>query len=210
MSEETGPAPQVYSISLRLQRTVVEEAYVLVPVRGDVMIPRPGGRGELDADKLVARGIELANRPEVAWLRESGVVQPHPIQQAAPEGYPQTHDWGPRFSRVAPSVWVSDHKRALAFYVDVLGFALDNIDDPPVRAVVTQRAAALHLDLRRERAGTSSVHVIVEGLDEVRERLRGAGLTPGQEPTVQPWGLREMVVTDPDGNVLELAEPVKR
>jgi catechol 2,3-dioxygenase-like lactoylglutathione lyase family enzyme len=114
------------------------------------------------------------------------------------------------FSRGAPSIFVADLDRALRFYRDVLGFALECVDEPPVRAVVTNGSAVLHLDRRPEKAGSSVTHMMVDNLDEVCGRLaRGhAGLI--QPPTVQPWGLRDIAVADPDGNVLELAEPVRK
>jgi uncharacterized glyoxalase superfamily protein PhnB len=115
----------------------------------------------------------------------------------------------PTYSRVAPSVFVSDHKRALDFYVNVLGFTLDNIDDPPFRAVVTQRAAVLHLDLVPGKAGSGSIHMLVDDLDLVFTRVQSAGAKVLQPPTSQPWGLRELTVADPDGNVLEIATPVR-
>ena len=116
----------------------------------------------------------------------------------------------PQFRRVAPSVYVSDLDRALRFYRDGLGFALEHIDDPPARAVVTQPAAVLHLDLNPAKAGTSTVHMLTDDLDGVCERLKNAGVPLQQPPTVQPWGLRDIAVADPDGNVFELAEPVRK
>lgn len=114
----------------------------------------------------------------------------------------------PNFRRVAPSIHVADLDRAVAFYRDALGFRLECVDEPPVRAVVTQGDAVLHLDRSSDRAGTSRTHLLTDDLDGVHDRLRQAGATVLQPPTVQPWGLRELVVADPDGNVFELAQPV--
>ena len=116
----------------------------------------------------------------------------------------------PKFSRVAPSVYITDLNRVIAFYRDGLGFAVDNIDDPPRRAVVTQSSAVLHLDVNTVKAGTSRIHMIVEDLDGVCQQLSRAGVALLQPPTVQPWGLRDIWVADPDGNVFELAEPVRK
>ena len=115
----------------------------------------------------------------------------------------------PNFSRVAPSVYISQVDRAIAFYRDGLGFSVDNIDDPPRRAVVTQNSAVLHLDVNIAKAGSCRVHMIVDNLDGVCEQLSRAGVTLLQPPTIQVWGLRDIWVADPDGNVFELAEPVR-
>ena len=42
------------------------------------------------------------------------------------------------FSRVAPSIYVSDLDNAVKFYHEVLGFNFDSIDDPPLRVVMTE------------------------------------------------------------------------
>jgi len=114
------------------------------------------------------------------------------------------------FSRVAPSIYIADIDRALRFYRDVLGFSLECIDEPPMRAVVTQGSAILHFDLQPAKADSSRTHIMVDDLDGVCERLRRAGTDLIQQPTIQEWGLRDIAVADPDGNVFELAEPVRK
>jgi uncharacterized glyoxalase superfamily protein PhnB len=49
---------------------------------------------------------------------------------------------------------------------------------------------------------------MVDDLDAVYERLTQAGATIRQGPKVQPWGLRDMIIADPDNNSFEIAEPV--
>ena len=114
------------------------------------------------------------------------------------------------YSRVAPSIYVADLERAIGFYRDALGFTVECVDDPPLRAVVVDGPAVLHLDLRADRAGTSSTHLIVGDLSAVCDRLARHGVGLRQPPTDQPWGLREAVVADPDGNTFELAQPLPR
>ncbi|MFI6088439.1 hypothetical protein [Streptomyces sp. NPDC051218] len=71
-----------YSISVRLQRTTVEEAYVSVPVSDAVMQDERAEDGSyrLDTEKFVAAAIELGGG--AAWLPEHQQVALHPIQQA--------------------------------------------------------------------------------------------------------------------------------
>ncbi|MFC9817347.1 hypothetical protein ACFVJM_35445 [Streptomyces virginiae] len=73
-----------YSISVRLQRTTVEEAYVSVPVTDAVMQREPADDGSwsyrLDTDKLFAAAVELGN--EADWLSEGQQTVVHPIQKA--------------------------------------------------------------------------------------------------------------------------------
>ena len=74
-----------YSISFRLQRTVIEEVHVSVPVTDDVVKQRPDGSYGLDVDKLVAEAIRLGRETELAWRREGEPeVTQHPIQTPPP------------------------------------------------------------------------------------------------------------------------------
>jgi catechol 2,3-dioxygenase-like lactoylglutathione lyase family enzyme len=116
----------------------------------------------------------------------------------------------PQYSRVAPSIYISDLDRALRFYRDVLGFRLECIDEPPRRAVVTQASAVLHLDINAAKAGSSRTHMMVDDLDDVCDRIERAAIVLLQQPTIQDWGLRDIAVADPDGNVFELAEPIRK
>ena len=113
------------------------------------------------------------------------------------------------FGRVAPTIPVTDIHRALAFYRDALGFVVAITNGDPVSfAVVKQGGAQLHLMVQPDKAGSSHAHILVDDLDAVYQRLLRAGATVRQAPTVQEWGLRDIVIADPDGNTFEIAEPV--
>jgi catechol 2,3-dioxygenase-like lactoylglutathione lyase family enzyme len=100
-------------------------------------------------------------------------------------------------------------ERALRFYRDVLGFTVAFTNgDPPSFAVIKQGAAELHLAAGNSNAGSAHAHLLVDDLDAVHQRLVQAGVTIRQPPKIQPWGLRDIVVADPDGNSFEVAEPV--
>jgi len=43
-----------------------------------------------------------------------------------------------------------------------------------------------------------------EDVDKEFDRLVKAGATPVKEPISQPYGLRESVVVDPEGNLIEI------
>ena len=81
-----------YSISVRLQRTTVEERYVSVPVTEAMMQAEPDedGARRLDPGKLVAAAIELG-QDDTDWLPEARSVVLHPIQKA-PDGVQPSPD----------------------------------------------------------------------------------------------------------------------
>ncbi len=111
------------------------------------------------------------------------------------------------FGRVAPTIPVRNIDHALRFYRDVLGFdvAFTN-GDPVLFAVIKQGNAELHLGVQPGKAGTTHAHLMVDDLDGILDALRQAGIPIRQPPTVQPWGLRDLVVADPDGNSFEIAK----
>ena len=78
-----------YSISVRLQRTTVEESYVSVPVTDAVMQEEPAEDGSyrIDTEKLFAAAVELGS--EADWLSEEQRVVVHPIQKAPDSVSPQ-------------------------------------------------------------------------------------------------------------------------
>ena len=47
---------------------------------------------------------------------------------------------------------------------------------------------------------------MVDDLDGIHDALRHTAIAIRQPPRVQPWGLRDLVVADPDGNSFEIAE----
>jgi catechol 2,3-dioxygenase-like lactoylglutathione lyase family enzyme len=115
----------------------------------------------------------------------------------------------PVFGRVAPTIPVRDLSRALHFYEGVLGFRVAFTNGDPVSfAVVKQGDAEFHLSVQPAKAGSSHVHVMVDDLDGVYERLQKARVTVKQPPKLQPWGLRDIVIADPDGNTFEVAQSV--
>lgn len=77
------PVP-TYSISVRLQRTTTEFAFVSIPATADLIAEQPDGTGRLDAARMIERGVEMGKQPGVAWQHESQEVQPHPLQVPPP------------------------------------------------------------------------------------------------------------------------------
>jgi len=111
------------------------------------------------------------------------------------------------FGRVSPSIYVRDMQQALEFYRDILGFSVVITNGSPVSfAVLRQDAAQIHLCVRPQSAGLCHTHIMLNDLDSLYDALMSAGVAVRQSPKVQPWGLRDIVVADQDGNTFEFAE----
>lgn len=110
---------------------------------------------------------------------------------------------------VTPQFRIKDAQASLAFDVDGLGFSVDweHRFGPgmPVFMQVSRDGIALFLS---EHAGDAkfggTAYLVVPDVDARHRELVARGLALGA-PQDTPWGTREMVATDPDGNRLRFA-----
>jgi predicted enzyme related to lactoylglutathione lyase len=117
-----------------------------------------------------------------------------------------------RLGRLAPCIPVSDVARAVAFYESVFGMQKTFENGDPVSFVVLKRdEAELHLTLTREHVASSHnvMHLIVDGADELYRRCQAAaGARIVGALRDAPWGMRTFVVADPDGNCIDVGQPL--
>ena len=74
---------KTFSISVRLRRTIFEEACVSVPVDRNVVSPDSDGELRLDGDKVMKAAIRLGADPSIHWSRDGEPnIDPHPIQKS--------------------------------------------------------------------------------------------------------------------------------
>jgi uncharacterized glyoxalase superfamily protein PhnB len=121
-----------------------------------------------------------------------------------------------------------DPDATLAFYRDTLGFEVRNdveyggmhwitvgaADQPGTSIVLYPPGATPGItdDERRTIAemmanGTyASINLATKDLDDTFERLQAGGAEVVQEPTVQPYGVRDCAVRDPAGNLMRINE----
>jgi uncharacterized glyoxalase superfamily protein PhnB len=117
--------------------------------------------------------------------------------------------------RVTPQLRMTNWDRTRAFYVDGLGFTVEweHRFEPglPVFAKVSRAGLALFLT---EHAGDCQVggaaYIVVDDVDALFQEITGRGIRPAEAPEDAPWGAREMLVSDPDGNRLRFASPSSR
>ena len=116
-----------------------------------------------------------------------------------------------RFGRTAPGVAVADLQRALAFYTGVLGMkkTFEN-GDPVGFAIVERDAAEIHLHLVPGHRGSTLnvVHLLVDDVGALHARVLSAGVRVVKGPRDQDHGLRAFVMVDPDGNRIDVGQPL--
>ena len=120
-------------------------------------------------------------------------------------------------------VLVHDPDQALAFYRDTLGLEVRNdvgkeefrwitvgaASQPNVSIVLTNYLNGSPADQEAVAAlvakgALNGVHFNADDLDAAFEKVRGAGAEIVEEPTEQPWGVRDFAVRDPSGNLVRV------
>lgn len=108
------------------------------------------------------------------------------------------------------SLTVRDVRASLAWYRDVMGFAVDreveregslravSLRAGEVRILIVQDDGAKGMD-RAKGEGFSLQLSIEQSVDEIAARVRAAGGTLDSEPEDAPWGVRFFRLRDPDG-----------
>ena len=117
-----------------------------------------------------------------------------------------------RFDETIPLLRIFDRAKALAFYVDFLGFTIDweHRFEPslPVYIQVSRAGCVLHLtEHHGDCTPGSTVFVRMTGLDDFHSELMARDYPyarPGVE--IAPWNAKLMQVTDPFGNRLRFNE----
>jgi len=116
-----------------------------------------------------------------------------------------------RFGRIAAMLPVSDMQRAAAFYCGVLGFSKTFENGDPVGFMILKREdAELHLTLQKEhRAAHFNVaHMMVDNANALHDVCKAHGLRIVKGLRDHDYGLRAFVFEDPDGNRIDVGQPI--
>lgn len=121
---------------------------------------------------------------------------------------------------VEPQLLVTDIKRSCEFFAKKLGFALTfSYGDPPYYAQMGRDGARLNLRCVEGRVIESavrdaeellSVSITVATADEIKLlflEFQSVGVAFQQTLKRQPWGAKNFIIKDPDGNLLLFAGP---
>lgn len=118
---------------------------------------------------------------------------------------------GVTFGRIASGVAVRDLDRALEFYVGVMGMRVTFKNGDPVGFVILRRdAAELHLTVARDHRATvhNVAHLMVTDATALYEHLTRHGVRIVKGLRDADHGLRGFVFADPDGNRIDVGQPL--
>lgn len=109
---------------------------------------------------------------------------------------------------------VQNLERSRRFYVDVLGFTEDDIHSPGW-AFLSKDACHLMLgecpdEVPAGATGNHSwfVHLLVDDVDAYYRDIKSRGADHPDPPTDRAYGLREFVLTTPDGHRIVIGQPI--
>lgn len=120
-------------------------------------------------------------------------------------------DHGVRFGRIAAMLPVKDISKAYEFYSKVLGFQKTFENGSPVGFMILKRdAAEVHLTLQPgyEAADFNVAHLMVSDVDALHDICQKAGLRIIKGLKDKDYGLRAFVFEDPDGNRIDVGQPI--
>ena len=161
-----------------------------------------------DAQELVARqeGFE-------SWqaLKTGLAAMPDPANQTLSKA---------TLVAAEPQLFVADIKVALDFFTQKLGFSIVFMyGKPPFYAQVKRDGAALNLrcvdrpvidPALRDKESLLSAAMTVATAEEIKQlflEFQSAGVEFNQTLKREPWGAKDFIVKDPDGNLLLFAGP---
>jgi catechol 2,3-dioxygenase-like lactoylglutathione lyase family enzyme len=102
-----------------------------------------------------------------------------------------------------PILSVKNLNASQAYFRDALGFkVLWEHGEPPDFGAVGRADTVLFMCAGCQGAPGSWTMIFARDVDRLYEDFRSHGAIIRMPPTDMPWGLREMQVADPDGNVM--------
>jgi uncharacterized glyoxalase superfamily protein PhnB len=120
-------------------------------------------------------------------------------------------------SDASPSFTVNDLEKSLAWYRDVLGFAVEETWKDDARKVVGVSLRAGNVSLmigqddwkkgrdRKKGEGFRIFCMTKKSVDDLAKRIEAKGGRLDQGPTDESWGVRDISLTDPDGFKITIA-----
>lgn len=113
--------------------------------------------------------------------------------------------------RVVPALRITDYERSKAYYVEMLGFAVEweHRFEPgfPVFMSVVRDGMQLYLTQHSGDCQVGGlVHFLISDVDARYREFRERGAKVAEAPN-NDLGFRNMTIIDPDGNQLRFMEP---
>lgn len=147
---------------------------------------------------LIAAGVSGA----MLAGRATGQVEP---AHSAPAKAPEAPAKDNKVASITPILSVQDLPASLDYYITKLGFQKQwEHGDPPAFASVERDGLCIFLAQGEQGQPGTWVYIVVADVNALHEDLVARGATIVDPPSDRPWGMREMLVQDPDGHHLRI------
>ncbi len=175
----------------------------------------------LSDEQVLDAEFKLADAQELV-ARQRGFESWQALKSGADAMTQKSEPTAPRpfLNSTAAQLFVADMQAACDFYTSKLGFTVDFVyGDPPFYGQVSRDHAKLALRLVcepvfagdiREREHLLSAALTVATADEIKQLFltyQDAGVRFALTLKKEPWGARNFIVLDPDGNRILFAGP---
>jgi GNAT superfamily N-acetyltransferase len=115
------------------------------------------------------------------------------------------------FKHSVPILYSENVRRSLDYYTQVLGFDSKwEWDDPPTFGGVCKNLVEIFFCEKGQGHPGTWLSVMVDNVDEFYEKVKARGARIRSVPENMEWGLREMLVEDPDGHILRFGQSIAR
>ena len=173
--------------------------------------------------EILAQSFKLSDAQELV-ARQHGFENWQALKTGLPTmpDHADTTSIKPVITAAEPELFVADIKASCDFFIAKLGFAIVfTYGEPPFYGQVRRDGARLNLRCvdrpvidpgLRDREELLSAALTVATAEEIKQlflEFQAAGVTFFQTLKQQPWGARNFVVKDPDGNLLLFAGPAE-
>src|SRR5262245_10611250 len=190
------------------------------PVAAQIRATLPRYRHMTDA-QVLAHSFKLSDAQELV-ARQHGFESWEALKRGLPTMADRAEQTTSKAIIVAaePQLFVANIKASLDFFTEKLGFAIEfTYGAPPFYAQVKRDGARLNLRCvatpvinpeLRDREERLSAAMTVATANEIKQlflEFQSANVTFFQTLKKQPWGARNFIIKDPDGNLLLFAGP---
>lgn len=161
-------------------------------------------------EAIRARGGEPSGIENANWIKMSvfELRDPdgHVLWFAQSYHQPDTPRPTALLEQALPELPLADVAAGVAHYRDVLGFHINYAQDD-FGVMDRDDVTVLLIPKTPQRQGIGSCYVYVRDADALHAELVAKGANVQGEPVSRPWGLRDFVVLDPEGNRITFGQP---
>ena len=112
------------------------------------------------------------------------------------------------FRHAVPILRSENVRKSIEYYTEVLGFENKwEWDDPPTFGGVSKNSVEIFFCEKGQGQPGTWISIMVDKVDELYESIKAKGGKIKCMPESMEWGIREMLVEDPDGHMIRFGSP---